>query len=359
VAQEEMGRLEGLWWAPDGSAIAYQRTDTAAMERFHLATLTDPAVPPQASPYPRPGKANAEVRLFVRALEAPAPVEITWDRAAHPYLARVVWPEDGPLSLVTQNRRQTELTLRAADVATGAVTDLITETDPAWVELDAQMPRWLPKGCQFLWTTERNGAWQLELRNADGSLDHALTSPDAGYAGLAHLDTERGFALFQGGPDPTQQHLYRVHLSGKPPEALTTAPGLHGLAVAKKAALALHTHTPERGPTAWTVRPVTDDGALGEPLGTLPSVAEAPGFEANAQWRQVELAGRQHHALIIRPRNFDPAWRYPVIMHVYGGPTHAMVRRAAEGLERDQYIADHGFIVVRADGRATPGRGRD
>lgn len=364
VAQEEMGRLAGLWWSPEGDALAYQRTDTAGMERFYLPTLTDPAIAPSASPYPRPGKANAQVQLFVRTLTADAPVEITWDRAAHPYLARVVWAKDAPLTFVTQNRRQTELTVRTADAATGQGGPVHTETDAAWVELDADMPRWLPKGCQFLWTTERNGHWQLEVRNADGTLSHAVTPPTFGYAGLVHVDTDGGYAVVAGGPDPTQRQLYKVPLGGDAaPTPWTTDGGWHALTVAKgtadaPATVAVHTHTPEHGPTTWQVRPFSADG-LGDPLGPLPDRAEAPGFDVQVTWQTLEVQGRTHHAQVVRPRNFKPGWRYPVIFHVYGGPTHAMVRRVASGLERDQWLADHGFIVVRADGRATPGRGRD
>ena len=77
-------------------------------------------------------------------------------------MAKVVWGADGPLTVVVQSRDQREVVLLAADPATGATRSLWTERDPAWVNLDHEMPRWLPEsslpGGGFLWTSEREGA---------------------------------------------------------------------------------------------------------------------------------------------------------------------------------------------------------
>jgi len=64
------------------------------------------------------------------------------------------------------------------------------------------------------------------------------------------------------------------------------------------------------------------------------------------------------HAAIVRPRSFRPGHRYPVLVHVYGGPTSQMAKADPWGYLLDQWIADHGFIVFAMDGRGTPGRGR-
>ncbi|MEZ4472646.1 MAG: prolyl oligopeptidase family serine peptidase [bacterium] len=354
VAQEEMGRYAGLWWSPDSKALVVQRTDTAGVEVFSQADPLDPTRPVQPWPYPRPGKANAEVRLFLyQNLQLQ---EIRWDHAAFPYVADVIWPEGaGPLVVKVQDRRQRTLRLLSVDRRTGDTHTLLEETDAAWVELDGQMPRFLADG-RFLWTSERGGAWQLELRAADGALVRALTPPDFGYRGLDQLDEASGRLVVHGGADATQQQLYQASLAGGSVEALTTAPGYHALVTTLEGDLAVHVLYPERGPAAWTVARLP---AVGTPLGALASVAERPGFEASPEWLEVQGAsGRRYAAVVVRPRGFEPGRRYPVLLSVYAGPGAQVVRRVADWLVFDQWLADHGFILVKLDGRGTPGRGR-
>jgi dipeptidyl-peptidase 4 len=149
-----------------------------------------------------------------------------------------------------------------------------------------------------------------------------------------------------------------VPLAGGAPVAVTTAPGWHALVSGDKTRRVVHRYAPLAGKTTWTVRALTDDG-LGAPEGQLESVAEAPGFEAKPDFHTVEHAGRTYHALVVRPADFDPHKRYPVVLSVYGGPHYSAVRKVAGRLVFEQWLADRGFIVVKADGRGTPRRGRD
>jgi dipeptidyl-peptidase-4 len=358
VAQEEMDRLDGMWWGPRSERVLWQHTDTAGMEQFHIIDPMDPSKI-HGSPYPRPGGKNAVVRLFVSAIDGKTgPVEVRWDRAAFPYVVRAVWPKKGPLTLVVMNRRQSQVAVLSVAPKSGETKLLLTEQDAAWVNTDSQMPKWLPDGSGFLWTTERSGFWQLELRGPDGALTRSITPKSFGYNGLAKLDAKAGLAWVYGGSDPTQQHLFVVPLAGGAPKALTTAPGWHTLYTGAKTRRVVHMHAPLAGPRTYAVRLLSDDG-LGTVEGLLESKAESPGFEPKPEFRTVQLEGRTHHAVVIRPRAFDAKRRYPVILSVYGGPHYAAVRQVGQRLFFDQWLADQGFIVIKADGRGTPRRGRD
>lgn len=351
VAQEEMGRMEGSWFSPDGRLLAYQQTDVSEVEVNYIADPTDPRQPPQPWPYPRPGKANAKVRLGIVPVTGGRTVWVDWDAERHPYLATVTWPENGPLTLVVQNRTQTEEAILAVDPKTGKVRTLFVETDPAWLNLDQQMPRWLPDGSGFLWTTERNGAWQLELRSADGELVRAITEPSFGYQGLVHLGKDH--AIVAASTDPTQRHLWKVPLAGGEPEQLSEGEGLHDAVYAADGSLAVHTLSPLSGEPSWRV--VRQDGSE---AGRLLSRAERPPFQPNLEL--VRLGGEHDFAAsVLRPRNFDPGLRYPVIVYVYAGPLSQVVTAAGERYLLQQWMADHGFVVVSIDGRGTPNRGRN
>lgn len=355
VAQEEMGRFSGWWWSPDAKFIAYTETDARGVERWHIPDPFQPGRAPAAQFYPRPGRANVRVRLGVVSARGGRTRWVAWDTARYPYLARVDWTESGGLTLVVQSRDQRELALLQADPPTGTTRPLLLEHDAAWVNLDPDMPRWLPPGRGFLWTSERAGAWQLEWRAPDGALRRVLVPPGEGYQGLVAADARGGRVWYRASRDPRESHLWQVPLEGGEPVCLTTGrPGWHEAVVTEHSPVYVHTEIPPDGLPRTQVRRVADH----KPVGELPSVAESPPFLPHPE---LTVAGETgFYARLIRPRDFVAGRRYPVLLHVYGGPTAPMVRT---GLDRrwwlDQWLADQGFIVVALDGRGTPGRGRD
>src|SRR5262249_10882302 len=146
---------------------------------------------------------------------------------------------------------------------------LLVEKDDAWLNLDPSLPRWVQGG--FLWSSERAGAWTLELRDAAGVLVRALSTPADGYApaplgGVAAADDKN--VWFHGGPQPTEVHVYRAPLDGSAAaEPITHEPGVHVAAFNRAAtAYVLMSSTLDNMPR------VTANGNAVE----LPSVAESP-----------------------------------------------------------------------------------
>jgi dipeptidyl-peptidase-4 len=353
AAQEEMGRREGYWWSPDGTAIACEQADAAPVERMFIPDLSNPNVAPRAWPYPRAGRDNAIVRLAILPVEGGEPTWVEWDRERFPYLVSACWEENAPLTLVVHDRRQEEARVLAVDAGTGKTTLLVRERDRAWIMYDQSVPRWRADGKSFLWSTERGGEWQLELRARDGRLLRALTRGAVRYRQLEGIDEATNTAWIQAWTDPMEQHLYRVPLDGRGrPQRVTTEPGEHDAVI-------------KPGRRVFSVEHQGADGAYrlgvwhagGTMLGVLASAAEAPPFEPNVEWATLDPPLRMR-ASILRPRDFEPGRRYPVIVKVYGGPYSQQVRAARARYVLDQWFADHGYVVVSADGRGTPGRGR-
>ena len=354
VAQEEMDRDHGYWWSPDGRTIACQHTDVTGVE---VLSISDPAHPeraPQTWPYPRPGKKNAEVSLSLVPVDGGAATAVRWDRDRYPYLATVAWEENAPLTILVQNREQTEEVLLAVDPATGASTPLLTERDDAWLNLFPGMPHWLKDGRSFLWMTERGGATQLELRSRDGRLVRTLTPAEPDLRAGVDVDETRGAAYVKGGEDPTQIHLFRVPLDprrGKR-EQVTREPGVHGAVFSEDGHAYVETLSPLAGPPRWIVR-----GPDGRATGELTSKAEMSRITPRPEFTTVGGSLR-FHAVILRPHDISRGGRYPVIVSVYGGPHSQMVTASAQNYLVQRWLADQGFVVVSIDGHGTSGRGR-
>lgn len=355
VAQEEMGRFAGFWWSPDGTRLAYQHNDESAVEEWRIADPLRPGQPPNTFRYPRPGKANVDVRLGIVPAAGGTTTWVEWDREEFPYLATVQWSENAPLTLLVQNRRQTVERLLAVEEGTGQARLLLEETDAAWLNLDQGMPRWLKDGKSFLWTTERGGAWQLELRDATGKLVRTLTPPEFGLRKLTDVDHANGCAYVTAATDPREEHVFRVPIDPAHggPVQLTHDPGIHRFEF--DAGFGMHVHAQAGRDGNRRLEIVAADGRS---LGEIPSIGEEPPFMPDLELTTVGAAPHMH-AAIVRPRDFSAERRYPIVVYVYGGPHAQMVTAQPFRYLLHQWFADHGFIVVSLDGRGTPNRGRD
>lgn len=355
VAQEEMGRFEGYWWSPDSHTLLVQETNSTEVESMHILDPMHPENEPNSPAYPRPGRNNARVRLALISASAPTATSalrfVTWDEAAFPYLATVRWPQTGPVILV-QDRLQQHEALLSIDVATLRTTDILREEDAAWLNLDQDVPRFLAGGNEFLWTTEREGEYRLEVRNRSGALVRTLTPTNFGYYGILAVDEANGRVFVSASANPTEMHVFEVPLAGGEPRQLTTDVAVHEATFAPNASAWVHT---TRSPTHARQVTVVRTASSTEPS-IIRSVAEAPNFDPNVTFERV--GERDFAAAIIRPRDFDPTRRYPVFVYVYGGPGHKQVMVERDRWLLPQWFADHGFIVVSFDGRGTPGRGR-
>jgi dipeptidyl-peptidase-4 len=376
VAQEEMGRSAGYWWSPDSATLAYEEADTSKVEDFHIADPMHPERVPDSWPYPRPGRSNAVVRLGLVPAAGGATVWADWDRAELGYLAEASWRKGGPLTILVQNRRQTEEKLLAVDPASGATRLLLAESDPAWLNINPAVPRWLPDGSGFLWISERTGEPRLELCAAQGGTCRWLTpagfglrsfaglqASGAGATGVARARAADGASTPAGAAspadsayvvasaEPTEQHLWRVPLGGGAPVALTKEPGQHSAVLARDGSASIWSAALDSGERIWSVH--RRDGSE---AARLRSVAERPSLFPNLE--HTTLGPLAFRAVIVRPRDFQAGRKYPVLVSVYGGPHTQVARRDPWAYLLTQWIADHGFVVITLDGRGTPGRGR-
>lgn len=384
VAQEEMKRTHGFWWSPDSARIAYQRTDVAPLETFTIADPSDPGKPPQSWRYPRAGKANAEVTLWIAPLpEGPqtepaqpfsrTAIKVRWDTAAYPYLARVDWPKHGPMTILVQNRAQTEQRLLRVDPASGDAQTLLTESDAAWINLELDGPKWSADAKTFLWLSEQGqtDGWELQLRDRGGSVQRRIQLPQWEINGLIAASDSEPIAILSVSPksDPGIVFPVRVDLSDTSVSSMTDTQreltvkmivpdGQYGVEINDTL-------------TAWVALGRARDGTpmravfkgekanpVGDSIGSISSVAAEPPFVPKPLWTKSTVHGREYHSVVVRPRDFDPKKKYPVLNFVYAGPGNNQVNANARAYLQHQYYADQGFIVVSIDGRGTPRRGR-
>ncbi|MBK9034664.1 MAG: S9 family peptidase [Myxococcales bacterium] len=351
AAAEELDRTAGTWWSPAGDRLLIQRTDEAKVATLYVADPAHPERPPTPFRYPRAGADNADVRLAIYPAKGGKPLEVAWDRAAFPYVHDVQWPEHGPPTLVVLDRAQTELRVLTIDDRTGATKVVVTESDPTWVNAVGG-PRWAADGKSFLWLHEGEDAWTLVRHAADGAPLATVIGDDADFHGRYAVDDATGEIWFTRGT-PVEGHVWSVRADGSELTQRTDAPGSQRVVIADRGGTRLLVHDGADGARSITV--VRADGTA---AGELPSVAEPGPALPQVEVAPVTGATSGYWTAVVRPRDFDPGKKYPVVLQVYAGPTVTTVTSNPRAYWKDQLLADTGFIVVRGDGRGTPGRGR-
>jgi dipeptidyl-peptidase-4 len=336
IAGEEMDRMRGYWWSPDGESLLVARVDDAPVQRWHLADPANPDRPPTTLAYPAAGTANAAVTLVLLGMDG-ARVDIDWDTARDEYLAHVVWPDREPLIVVQPRDQRAQRVLRV-DPTTGATTPILEDSDPRWVDIVPGVPAHTASG-STLWIGDRDDARRLIV---DGE---PVTPPSLQVRAL--LDVDGDTVLLSGSDEPTSTGLWTwspsAGLSCRTPE-----PGVHAGRLSGGTLLVTRQSLDAEG-TRTAVRPAS---GVERPIASL---AEAPGLEP-----RVALAAVGERALrtaLLLPSWYTPGSPLPVLMDPYGGPHAQRVVAARGAYLTSQWFADQGFAVVVADGRGTPGRG--
>lgn len=371
IAQEEMDRSTGYWWAPDESRIAYTCVDEAPVaetKRFEIGAKDVQVVPQR---YPYAGTANAKVELYVATLSQPqAAVKVDLGADADVYLARVNFlPDSAQVAVQRQSRDQRQLDLLLADAATGKTRTLLSETSSHWVPLHNDL-RFLERSKRFIWASDRSGFRQLYLYDLDGRLVRALTPGDSmaigdsSNSGLRGVDEKRGFVYFMSNAASVlERQLYRVKLAGGEPERITQAPGTHGVSMSDDAMLFLDSHSSHEHPLSLTLR--SAEGKTLEVLSANALDAKHPYakyLDSHATPRFGTLAaadGQTLHYKLVTPPQMTPGKRYPVVVEVYGGPHAQNVTDSWGGFwdRFHQVLVNEGFIVFQLDNRGSGQRG--
>lgn len=354
IAQEEMDRSTGYWWSPDDKAVALAFVDQTGVDIVERPEVnaTGARVVPQR--YPRPGRPNARVDLYVQPLDG-ARVKVDLGPDADIYLVRVAWAKDAKtLYVQRQTRDQRRLDLIAVDPATGQGKVILSETSPHWVDLSNDFKPL--KDGTFLWSSERSGHLHLYLHAADGKLIRQVTEGDWPVGQIEGVDEKAGAVIFAAHKDsPGERRIYRVSYKRlDAPKPITPAGGWWTVTVANKGGAFAGTYEDPKTPPQTALYRADgtrvrwiEENALkaGHPFWPYADRLRAPEFgtlkatDGSDLWWSLRT-----------PPGFDPARKYPVIVQVYGGPSGPRVASNWHTPE-DQILLDAGYILFRLDNR--------
>jgi dipeptidyl-peptidase-4 len=364
--EEVFGRNDtGYWWAPDSRSLAYLQSDESMVGVMNYLDVK-PNVPRLIQQrYPKAGEANPRVRAGVIGADGG---KTTWiDLGVYPYeyLVRVNWlPDSKRLAVQTLDRPQTALDLFLADAATGKVEHILRETDDGWVNIHDDL-YFLKHSDRFLWASERDGYSHLYLYENDGTLVGQVTRGEWALRAsasvfwlrqtVAHIDEKNDWVYFTAlAKSSIEKHLYRVHMDGSGMERLTDEDGTHRILFRRDGAFYFDSWSAiDQLPSLTLRRPEHDQAVVISPR--RPERLERFDLLPRELFTIATNDGFAMPAMMLKPRDFDPSKRYPVVIFVYGGPSAPTVSHAWRGRSRglfEQLLANKGFIVFSVDNRS-------
>ncbi|MER7542479.1 prolyl oligopeptidase family serine peptidase [Actinomadura sp.] len=337
VAAEEMDRMRGHWWSPDGGSLLVARVDETPVQRWHIADPANPDRPPSEIAYPAAGTPNALVSLALLKVDGRR-TGVAWDRGMFPYFVAASWDRHG-LLIVVQPRDQRSQRVLSVDPSNGETSLVHTEHDPVWTDIVPGLPARTDSG-DLVWTTEDRDTDTRRITVAGKPVT------PAGLQVRAVLGVDGESILFTASEEPTEIHLYSWEAGEV--SRLTEGQGVFG-------------GVRSGGVTVVTGARLDAPGAQIEvrtPAGTHPvaSFAETPVITPRVEL--LRAGDREIRTAVLLPTGWTPdQGRLPVLMDPYGGPHAQRVLAVQRMFCEPQWLADQGFAVVIADGRGTPARG--
>lgn len=364
VNEEEFLLRDGFKWSPDSQRLCYWQFDTEGVGTFYMIKNTDDLYSkPIPLQYPKAGTTNSATR--VGALDITTAETVWIELQGDPrqnYVPQMDWA-DSSEELIIQyvNRLQNRNEVLLASATDGSIQQIFVDEDDAWIDVNEDL-KWLDSGKYFTWLSERDG-WRHLYRISRNGKDVQLVTPgNFDILKVDNVDTDNGWVYYTASPDDNAaRYLFRSPLFGEPRvERLTpeSESGFHEYEVAPNSQWAFHTFSTLNKPPAIDLislpghdshRAVVDNDNVESLLQATP--------RGETEFFEVDIGdGIVLDAWMMKPPDFDPHKKYPLLMYVYGEPASQTVRQK---WRTDRHLwhvmlTQQGYIVASVDNRGTP-----
>jgi dipeptidyl-peptidase-4 len=357
--EEILGRpshYAAFWWSPDGSRIAYLRTDESDVPLFTLNRLDEAdgihGLLEQV-PYPKAGDPNPKVKMGIADIASAKTVWVKTDYTVDQYIAWPFWtPDSKKLAIQVVNRDQNYLQIIVADPATGDYKKIYEESRKTWVEFREDIYV-MNNGTGFIIRSYRNDWENLYYYGWDGRLITQLTGFDFRVNSISRVDEGLNIVYFTAtGPESTDNHAYRVGLDGKNLLQITTGDGSHNISISPKGTYYIDTWNSIINP--GSIISYDNKGKLLKEIYKFDNPEYDPAKNAKAEMIKIPTADGLFSmpAIITYPLNFDPSKKYPVVFTIYGGPDAKNVNNRWMGNNTSWY-SQNGIITFTVDHRGS------
>ena len=361
VSRNEFGISGGIFFSPDGKKIAFYQKDESRVTDFPLLDINTRTGTLRNIKYPMNGMDSEHVSLGVYDIASGKTTYLNvTDFDAERYLTCITWsPDSERIYIQVLDRAQKNIHLNSYNASTGEfLKQILSEHNDRWVEPQYQLVFLKNDPSRFIYSTDnRDGFWNLYICNDEGKVER-LTKVNADVKYVAQDDK---FVYYTSAEvSPAESHLFKVEIASGKATRLTKEAGWHEPVMSKSGKFYLDTYS------SLNVPRVVDLGRTDLKPSRELFRAEDPtvGYNfCNIELGKIKSADGKFDNFyrLIKPLDFDPTKKYPVILYVYGGPHSQMVKNNYQASLRrwEMYMAQHGYVVFVMDNRGTQNHGAE
>ena len=361
VSRNEFGISGGIFFSPDGKKIAFYQKDESRVTDFPLLDINTRTGTLRNIKYPMNGMDSEHVSLGVYDIASGKTTYLNvTDFDAERYLTCITWsPDSERIYIQVLDRAQKNIHLNSYNASTGEfLKQILSEHNDRWVEPQYQLVFLKNDPSRFIYSTDnRDGFWNLYICNDEGKVER-LTKVNADVKYVAQDDK---FVYYTSAEvSPAESHLFKVEIATGKATRLTKEAGWHEPVMSKSGKFYLDTYS------SLNVPRVVDLGRTDLKPSRELFRAEDPtvGYNfCNIELGKIKSADGKFDNFyrLIKPLDFDPTKKYPVILYVYGGPHSQMVKNNYQASLRrwEMYMAQHGYVVFVMDNRGTQNHGAE
>jgi dipeptidyl-peptidase-4 len=359
IARNEFGISGGIFWSPKSSYLAFYQKDETEVADYPLLNINETPGQLVNIKYPMIGQKSEKPRVGIYHLATQKTVFITPRGKQDDYLTNLSWTPDEKYILIAElNRGQNDMSLNLYDANSGAyVRTLLNEKNPRWVEPEHEAFFPNTKSNNFVWFSEKDGFPNLYYYSIEGKLIKQLTNNQFVVRDIISANAAGTEIYFKAtGPNPTNMLVYKVDLKGKQ-TLITKDQGVHNVIPSADGNWFFDEFSNHDTPSKSLLY---DKSLKAKTL--LVSKNKYEGYEiGSAEIKTIKAADgvTDLYTRLIKPSNFDPTKKYPVLVYVYGGPHAQMITNSyLDGANLWMYwMAEQGYLVFTVDNRGSDNRG--
>lgn len=359
VYEEEFGFVRAFEWNTNGSKLAFIRFDEREVPEFSMDIYGNGLYPTQqVFKYPKAGEANSNVSLHVYDISSKETVTVALDNPY--YIPRIKWTnESNILSVRTLNRHQNELDLIFYNAANNTSELILKETDKAYVDVTDDLTFLADNS--FIWTSEKSGHNHIYHYSKTGKLINQVTSGNWEVTSYYGYDVKSKQIFYQSVENGSIiRDVYTIGLNGKNKKRLSAEIGTNSAKFSANFSLFINTYSSITTPPRYTLHQSKDGKMLKEIVNNTPVLEKLMEFGVTPkEFSTISVNGYDLNMWTIKPNDFNPDKKYPVLMFQYSGPgSQQVANRWYSGNDYWHFmLAQQGYIVVCVDGRGTGFKG--
>ncbi|WP_259067240.1 S9 family peptidase [Mucilaginibacter sp. X4EP1] len=360
VYEEEFGQEQAWNWSPDSKYMAFWQFDEHKVPDFQMTNYEGQHPDNIHISIPQVGDANPTVKIGVIDVASGKKVWLTPDETGDFYIPRIYWTSNPDvLAMMTLNRAQNHLKLYFFNVKTGEHHVVMEEQNSTWVAIFNfytnvnDMIYFPEKSKEFFWVSDRSGYYHIYRYNYDGKLINQVTKGNWDMIKVSGIDPEsKKIYYLSAETSGLDQQFYSIKFDGSDKTKLSTVAGFHDINMSPNTKYYLDSYSNVNTPLHVTLN--DDKGKILKTLEDNKGVSDfinTHAYSAPEFFNFKTADGTSLDGYIIKPFNFDPTKKYPVVMTVYGGPESHDVFNSFSADTWQQWLAQNGYIVANVNNR--------